>query len=764
MTQSNLLSPEKITEAPQDKMAKTFRVAVIMLAAAFSVEAFYLFLAFQMGAWQMVALAGVIAFFCILNIIALPVIRRGHIEAGGWIMVAGMLLIFPAASALIADIGFIFGSALFLLTALVAGQTLPANQARIAIAASVVFGFLAAILDYLGLDYRLFVPEIQVFIPVITVILLIVFGYFAARQAWGTINASITSRLTALVLAVTIPLLIAVTAYISSRAGIEIEAQALHNLQQNNQSLATNVSIWLEQHVRTTKEMSMLPDITSMSAERQEATLKVIANAHPNLFLVHTLDLTGMNLARNDDAAPINYSDRVWFLNAKAGAPITFDVVISRTLGKPVLAIAAPIFDESKTIVGVAAIISELSEIGNEVLNTEDGQGITYIIDANNRVVAHPDPAYSEGELRDLGAYPPVVALNEGKTGQITFIDENGVAWLAYVDRLDNGWGIVAQQSEAELLAPVRQFQTVSILLIVIGSVVMFTLAWFTIRRSLQPIGALTTTVSAIAAGDLNRTAEVKSQDEIGLLASTFNLMTAQLREAFGTLEQRVADRTRGLELAAEVGRSVSRVRALDEMLRDAAEIIRAQFDLYYVQVYLLDASQANLVLQSGTGAVGEQLVNRGHRLTMNTASINGRAAIEKRSIVVSDTAASPTFRPNPLLPETRSEMAIPLLLGDRVVGVLDLQSANANALNNDSLPAFEALAGQLAVAVQNASLLEQAEEARAEVETQARRLVRRNWQEHLDALHRPEQTGFVFERNQVTALDAAVRTSHRES
>ena len=237
-----------------------------------------------------------------------------------------------------------------------------------------------------------------------------------------------------------------------------------------------------------------------------------------------------------------------------------------------------------------------------------------------------------------------------------------------------------------------------------------------------------------------------------------------ELQELSKSLEQRVADRTRNLELGTEVGRSVSQVRALDVMLKDAAELIRSQFDLYYVQVYLTDASQTNLLLLSGTGNVGEQLVGRGHRLPLNIGSINGRAATEKKSVVIADTTASGTFRPNPLLPDTRAEMAIPLLVGEKVVGVLDLQSEKANGLSQELLPAFEALAGQLAIAIQNANLLAEAEQARAEVEAQARRLVRTNWADYLDAVHKPESTGFVFEQNQVIPLAQAPETQGLEN
>ena len=270
-------------------------------------------------------------------------------------------------------------------------------------------------------------------------------------------------------------------------------------------------------------------------------------------------------------------------------------------------------------------------------------------------------------------------------------------------------------------------------------------------------LGDLTRSAAAMQEGNLEQAVLVTGRDEVGLLGKTFNTMAEQLKSLFDTLEQRVAERTSSLVLAAEVSRSVSQVRALDVMLKDATEIIRSRFDLYYAQVYLTNPAQNALNLQAGTGTVGEELVGRGHRLPLNTASINGRAAVEKHSVVISDTAASTTFRPNPLLPDTKSEIAVPLMVGEKVVGVLDLQSRQANALNQDSLTGFEALAGQLAIAIQNANLLAETEQARAEVEAQARRLVRKNWEEHLDAIHQPEQTGFVFEGNKVIPLaDAA--------
>jgi GAF domain-containing protein/HAMP domain-containing protein len=276
---------------------------------------------------------------------------------------------------------------------------------------------------------------------------------------------------------------------------------------------------------------------------------------------------------------------------------------------------------------------------------------------------------------------------------------------------------------------------------------------WYLLGQLVRPIIDLTATANAISAGNLNAVADTKSSNETGILAKAFNSMTSQLRNMLDTLEQRVTARTRNLELAAEVGRAVSQVRDLDVMLKDACELILKEFNLYYVQVYLTSANQKSLNLEAGTGEVGAQLLMREHKLPFDVNSINGRAAIEKRSIVVSDTAQSAAFLQNPLLPETRGEMAIPLIVADKVLGVLDMQSRVPDLLNKEVLPAFEALAGLLAVAIQNASLLNEANEARTEVEKQARSLVRQNWDEHLDAVHTPEHLGFRFNQKEVVQL-----------
>jgi GAF domain-containing protein/HAMP domain-containing protein len=443
----------------------------------------------------------------------------------------------------------------------------------------------------------------------------------------------------------------------------------------------------------------------------------------------------------------------------------------------------APVYDQTGRFKGVVAADVRLIDISNAISAVKIGQsGFAFLIDPAGHVIGMPVTGYKlfnlSVELVPFNETPKQTILGmgpielqavtrkmtTGETGLETITIQDEQFYVSYAPLPSVGYSLGVVAPVAELDAPYltardqvenetqdsnRLFLIILVFIVLgaSGSSLLFS------QFLSGPIVRLTKVAEQVTAGDLGAQAKVESADETGALANAFNRMTAQLREFIGTLESRVADRTRNLELAAEVGRTVSQVRALDIMLTDAAELIRKQFDLYYVQVYLTDLSRENLNLQAGTGQVGAQLLARRHRLTINIASINGRAALERKSVVISDTTASATFKPNPLLPDTRSEMAVPLLIGDRVVGVLDMQSERPDAFNQEILPAFEALAGQMAIAIQNASLLAEAEEARREVELQAQRLSRSNWVEYLDAIHKPEESGFIFEQNKIAPL-----------
>jgi len=154
-------------------------------------------------------------------------------------------------------------------------------------------------------------------------------------------------------------------------------------------------------------------------------------------------------------------------------------------------------------------------------------------------------------------------------------------------------------------------------------------------------------------------------------------------------LAERVADRTRDLHLAAEIGRiSAEKVTNRDEMLMIVARMIYARFPGYYIQIYLTDLNSRSIILYAGIGEGGERLLQQGHRLLIDSGSLNGRAVLEKKPVLVMATTQSANFMPNPLLPNIHSEMVVPLMVGEQVIGTLDVQSEQIGGVNESHLPA----------------------------------------------------------------------------
>ncbi len=222
-------------------------------------------------------------------------------------------------------------------------------------------------------------------------------------------------------------------------------------------------------------------------------------------------------------------------------------------------------------------------------------------------------------------------------------------------------------------------------------------------------------------------------------------------------LENRVQERTRDLALAAEVGQRISQALDLDKLLTESVELIRERFQLYHVQIYLTDVAGQHLNLRASTGSVGQQLLNRGHRLAIRSGSINGTAAFQRKPVLVPDTETSPIFQKNFLLPLTRSEMAVPLLMSEELLGVLDLQSIQPNAMSEESLPIYRSLAGQLAVAINNAYLVRQTDEARAEMERYVKLVVHEGWSEYLDDIEKKERIGVRYDLNTLEKSDGLI-------
>ncbi|MEP6894646.1 MAG: GAF domain-containing protein [Chloroflexota bacterium] len=182
-----------------------------------------------------------------------------------------------------------------------------------------------------------------------------------------------------------------------------------------------------------------------------------------------------------------------------------------------------------------------------------------------------------------------------------------------------------------------------------------------------------------------------------------------ELRKLNMGLEQRVAERTKALVTSAEVSRRLTAILDPRELASEVVNQVQTAFNYYYAQIYLFDETGENLVLTSGTGEAGKAMLKRGHALPKGRGLV-GHAAESGESILVSDTSQDPDWLPNDLLPETKAEAAIPIALGNKVLGVLDVQDNITNDINSDDIILLESLASQVAISLQNAELYARAE------------------------------------------------------
>jgi GAF domain-containing protein/HAMP domain-containing protein len=165
------------------------------------------------------------------------------------------------------------------------------------------------------------------------------------------------------------------------------------------------------------------------------------------------------------------------------------------------------------------------------------------------------------------------------------------------------------------------------------------------------------------------------------------------------------------LETAAEIARDMSGSLNLDELLLKAVNYLRDRLGYYHASVFLLDPKREFAVVRESTGEAGAQLKRVGHKLAVNSRSIVGFVAGRGEPLIVGDTSKDPTYFANPLLPETRSEAAVPLRVSERVVGVMDVQSSNLHAFEEEDVRTLQILADQLAVAVVNSELFAETQE-----------------------------------------------------
>ncbi len=266
--------------------------------------------------------------------------------------------------------------------------------------------------------------------------------------------------------------------------------------------------------------------------------------------------------------------------------------------------------------------------------------------------------------------------------------------------------GADAGALDASLIASVQA----SVIVGAVVATVMALLVLAYLRANVTaPVRNLVNGARMFRAGRLDYRIVGRGPREFHELTDALNSMATELEQAQQHLEAQV----RSLRVAADVSQRITTLLDLDLLLTQVVELTRETFGLYHAHIYLMDDSGENLLLAAGAGEPGRIMKEQGHYIRLSFEnSLVAQSARQKTPLVVNDTREDPRFLANPLLPETLSEAALPLVSGERVLGVLDVQANEVGHFTPELVSVLETLAGQIAVAIQNARLFAEVERA----------------------------------------------------
>jgi GAF domain-containing protein/HAMP domain-containing protein len=510
-----------------------------------------------------------------------------------------------------------------------------------------------------------------------------------------------------------------------------------------------------------------------------ELVMPSMFSSNPDIVAIYFGGVTGETIYYpNIDLAALvppdfDVTGRSWFVNAAPDQNPQRTVVWSTPYQDAagqglVITTSAPVFNVNGRFYGVTAMDIQLTQITTLVSNVRVGRtGYAFLVDSENRLIALPENAYADfgvtpdasplGEILDNTTLP--IAAPElfdilNSTAEITVAELAGVErYIVQQPIPEVGYKLMLIVPSNELLLETavvseqiaretRNAVNVSIVLVlaIFGAA---TLASFMIgERFTAPLKSLIKTANEITNGNFEAKSEIRSQDEIGAMAGTLNLLTDNIKNLVQSLEQRVAERTQELEIAlqkgeqrgkqyqavARVSQAISTIQNLQEFLPHIANVISQQFGFYHVGIFLNDPNDQYAILSAANSQGGQRMLERRHQLKIGEQGIVGYVTATGKPRIALDVGEDVVFFNNPDLPQTHSEMALPLRISGKIIGALDVQSTETNAFSDEDVEVLSTLADQVSLAIQNARLYQQMERSLAEAEILSRQYFRDAW------------------------------------
>jgi nitrate/nitrite-specific signal transduction histidine kinase len=425
-----------------------------------------------------------------------------------------------------------------------------------------------------------------------------------------------------------------------------------------------------------------------------------------------------------------DWSNRSYFRQiVRSPGPVFSDIVADGPGGVEVIAIAAPISSDQDEFLGVMVGMFRLSATtvgafyGDIVKLRLGGSGSVYLVDGDGRVIYHSD-ADRIGE--DFFAQTLVQQVLSGQMDAFRTHDLDGrdvVASFAPVP--GTTWGLVIEESWAALISPSQGYRQFLLFLLVLGVVVPALVVAVGVRRITRPITELIGAARSVAEGNFGQRITAQTGDEVEELAEQFNLMSAQLRESYANLEQKVTARTRELSILLEVSHNVASTLELEPLLGLILDQLKSVVDYDGASILALDRGELKLLAYRGPIPQEEALELH---FPLEKAGANREVIHRKEPVIIpdvrGDTPLARAFQgtAGDQLTTTfgyiRSWMGIPLIVKDRVVGMLSFDYSEPNYYTPQQAELVLAFAAQGAVAIENARLYAETRRRADEIQT----------------------------------------------
>lgn len=407
---------------------------------------------------------------------------------------------------------------------------------------------------------------------------------------------------------------------------------------------------------------------------------------------------------------------------------------VSFTSGSPVLEYIQPLQWRDGTVLGY--LVTQVNNIRAIAFNlnftdtTYPGQ--VYLIDSRGGIV--------DTVPNSIASIPPTREILDrallGQTGVDVYTRPNGDEVIGYYSSI-RGTSLALLN---ELPTSVAVEQTLGgfatrIFVVAISAVALLGIVVLLFHNMIvPPLNRLRRAAQQLAEGSFDTLiTDTRRGDEIGALAHAFSNMRDAVRDLVEDLETRIAARTRDIGATQEISRFAATQRDVQVLMDRVVDLILERFSsIYHAQIFLIDSDQEYAIVRASTGEVGKQLIARGHRLSVGSISVIGQVTEQGRYILARDTAASQVHRRNEFLPDTRAELAIPLRVGDDIIGALDVQSRQPDVFTPDLIGVLQTMADQIAVAIQNANLYEESMRRVLEIEESNRQSTLLAWQEYM--------------------------------